>query len=222
VILRYRICYQKNNELIFISHLDLQQTFQRAFRRAKFKLIFSEGFNPHPKLTFSPPLTLFVSSAEEYLDVQMESDVSEEELKKRLQGVLPPSLLVNHIRRLTDQDQALSELIGMGDYTIILELEGMPDNIGIALTELLNAPVISVKKRNKQKKIVEKDIKSGIYAFTYQKTGNLLTIECVLSLVNNTLLNPTTVAAALFENIPQLAGAKVTAIRKNRIFPPEK
>ena len=41
-----RVKYKKEDEMIFISHLDLQRLLQRAFRRAKINLSYSEGFNP--------------------------------------------------------------------------------------------------------------------------------------------------------------------------------
>ena len=48
-----RVKYKKEDEMIFISHLDLQRLLQRAFRRAKITLSYSEGFNPHIKIAFA-------------------------------------------------------------------------------------------------------------------------------------------------------------------------
>ena len=51
-----RVKYKKEDEMIFISHLDLQRLLQRAFRRAKINLSYSEGFNPHPKMSYGNAL----------------------------------------------------------------------------------------------------------------------------------------------------------------------
>ena len=44
-----RTKFNKEGDMIYISHLDLQQVLQRAFRRAGIDLVHSQGYNPHPK-----------------------------------------------------------------------------------------------------------------------------------------------------------------------------
>ena len=44
-----RTKFNKEGDMIYISHLDLQQLLQRAFRRAEIDLVHSQGFNPHPR-----------------------------------------------------------------------------------------------------------------------------------------------------------------------------
>ena len=46
--------YQKHEALSFISHLDIQRTLQRAFRRARIPLAYSDGFNPHSLPPYRP------------------------------------------------------------------------------------------------------------------------------------------------------------------------
>ncbi len=221
-VLKYRICYQKNDALIFISHLDFQKTFQRAFRRAQVDLAFSEGFNPHPKMTYSPPLSLFVSSAEEYLDVQLNTELSEDEIARRFRSVLPPSLIVNSVKQLCEKDKHLSALIGWGEYQIELIKENLQQDICQIVEDFYQSSEnIIIKKRNKKNKLLEKDIKSGIRALRCNKEGDMLILNCILSLVNDTLLNPGVVIAALIENIPALEDAKTISIRKIRTFPYE-
>lgn len=220
--MKYRICYQKNDALIFISHLDLQKTFQRAFRRAQVDLAFSEGFNPHPKMTYSPPLSLFVSSAEEYVDVQLNTELSEDEILRRFRNVFPPSLVVNSVKQLCENDKPLSALIGWGEYRIKLIRENLPQDICRIVEEFYqNSENIVIKKRNKKNKMIEKDIKSDIRALRCNKEDDILILNCILSLENDTLLNPGVVIAALIEHIPVLQGAITNSIRKIRTFPYE-
>ena len=47
-----RTKFNKEGDMIYISHLDLQQLLQRAFRRAEIDLVHSQGFNPHPKISY--------------------------------------------------------------------------------------------------------------------------------------------------------------------------
>ncbi len=61
----YLLQFQKQEKARFLSHLDMARLFIRAFRRAKLPLKFSEGFHAHPKVRFSPPLSVGVESLEE-------------------------------------------------------------------------------------------------------------------------------------------------------------
>ncbi len=69
--------------MIYISHLDLQQLLQRAFRRAEIDLVHSQGFNPHPKISYGNALALGTESQGEYVDVEIEEDLSVEEYLKQ-------------------------------------------------------------------------------------------------------------------------------------------
>lgn len=59
---RYRLKLCKLNELKFISHLDWQNLILKSLRRAEVKLALSEGFNPMPKVSYSPALPIFIES----------------------------------------------------------------------------------------------------------------------------------------------------------------
>ncbi len=219
VILRYRICYQKNDDLIFISHLDLQKMFQRAFRRAKIDLAYSEGFNPHPKMSYSPPLSLFVSSAEEYLDVYVSSGQDTEEIKIRLSEVLPDSIVINHVELLDNNADNLSDLIVWGEYEIILHDEGLPKSICDDIKHYYESnEAINVTKRNKKKKLIQKNIKPNIKSFDCVRQDNNLYIKCELSLRNNAILNPNYIVKALRENLEILKDAKIASIRKTKVL----
>lgn len=54
--------FTKTGNLKYISHLDLHRAMTRLLLRSGLPIRFSEGFNPHPKLTFAQPLSLFQES----------------------------------------------------------------------------------------------------------------------------------------------------------------
>ena len=53
-----RLFYTKTGSAKYISHLDVMRAFQRAFRRSKIPVWYTEGFHPHLYLTFALPLSL--------------------------------------------------------------------------------------------------------------------------------------------------------------------
>ena len=64
----YSLCFSKEGDMKFISHLDLLRTFIRALRRAGIPVAYSQGFNHVPRLTFAAPLAVGMEGRNEYLD----------------------------------------------------------------------------------------------------------------------------------------------------------
>lgn len=83
--------FEKTGNLQYISHLDLQRAVTRLLLRTGLPICYSEGFNPHPKLTFAQPLSIFQESLCECMEFRMEADVlpSEQETLAALQAVSP-------------------------------------------------------------------------------------------------------------------------------------
>ena len=217
--MRYRICYQKNDDLIFISHLDLQKMFQRAFRRAKIDLAYSEGFNPHPKMSYSPPLSLFVSSAEEYLDVSVTTSQDTDHIKEKLTETLPKALIINEVRLLEENSENLSNVIEWGTYRITLENNDLPQNMCEIITSYFEFhDEILITKRNKKKRLIQKNIKENILSLTCESSESGIVLTCILALRNNEVLNPVYVVKALRENIEELKYVKTLSMRKTSVL----
>ena len=66
---RLRIRFSRGEELKFISHLDIIRLWERALRRARIGLAYSEGFSPHPRISLAAPLSLGITSDAELMDV---------------------------------------------------------------------------------------------------------------------------------------------------------
>lgn len=82
VTLRLQFC--KKGALQYISHLDLQRTFQRILSRAELPLWYTQGFNPHPKLVFGLPLPIGCESVCEMADIKLTRDIPAEDVLARL------------------------------------------------------------------------------------------------------------------------------------------
>lgn len=90
-----RIRFEKTGDGKFISHLDLNRTMIFALRRAKLPVWYTEGFNPHPYITFALALPVGVESTCEIMDFRLTADAFPvEEIPARLNACLPESLRV--------------------------------------------------------------------------------------------------------------------------------
>ena len=79
----------------FISHLDLLRCFERAILRSGLPVEYSQGFNPHQKMTFALPLPVGVTSECEVVDIFFEEGkISDLEITEKLNLNLPPDIRV--------------------------------------------------------------------------------------------------------------------------------
>jgi len=83
----------------YISHLDLMRLFMRAMRRAELPLKFTEGFNPHPKLSIKRALKLGLESENEEASIILKEAVSPQDFKSRLQEQLPEGIEIKDAQR---------------------------------------------------------------------------------------------------------------------------
>lgn len=191
--MKYRICYEKKGALIFISHLDVQKAFQRAFRRTDIRLAMSQGFHPHPKMTYSPPLPLFVASEEEYLDVALDTFFTEAEILEKLNHALPRDMRAKWVKMLGEHEPSLTDLLQWGQYRIILRAERAFTTADALSVEQFfeESRELLVEKKNKKGELLQKDIRPQIRALAASCTdsGEMI-VTALLSMRNDNLLNP--------------------------------
>jgi radical SAM-linked protein len=141
--------FEKADPVKYISHLDMMRAFERAFRRAGLPLAFSEGFNPHPRLTFAPALSVGVTSSGEYLDAEFYEDIPAKEVITRLNSSLPEGLKILKAG-FPDEKYALSK-INAASYTVAISGDISREDMERAVKELLNQKQIIVDKVSKGK-----------------------------------------------------------------------
>lgn len=106
-VCRIRCSYSKHGRLRFVAHLDLSQLIIRALRRAKLPLVYTQGFNPKPKLSFGPPLQLGIESDAEYFDLFLKDKLSLEDIKERLNNELPSGIMINNLKQIDLKAEAI-------------------------------------------------------------------------------------------------------------------
>lgn len=214
--MKYRISYKKTGRLIYVSHLDMQRTFQRLFRRAGLDLEFSQGFNPHPLLSYTPPVPLFAASDDEYLDVQLTGSHTDSEIFTKLPPLSPEGLVIKSVKKLDENDRPLSETFKKADYVITLNVENISAE---SLNDFyLSSETINVEKLSKKKQLKIVDIKPMIYDFRAENTKDGIEISCTLSLANESLLNPFVLVKALCENKVLPESCKTKRIFKQKAY----
>ena len=94
---KLRMRFQKTGRAVYISHLDLMHTLQRAFSRAGYELKYSEGFNPHPSMSIALPLSVGAASVCELMDFTLKHDTALPDIKEKLNAAMPEGICVSDI-----------------------------------------------------------------------------------------------------------------------------
>lgn len=146
--MKLRMKFKKERPVMFISHLDMMRTFERAFRRADLPVAFTQGFNPRPKISFTPALSVGITSSSEYMDVEFYEDVSVDDVNIRLNRVLPEGLRVINIG-IPDEKLPLSMLNG-ARYVVKVTLKSWDlQKLEKSINTLLRQDEIIVEKVTK-------------------------------------------------------------------------
>ena len=89
---RLRIRFRRGEEIKFISHLDIMRLWERALRRARIPLTYSEGFNPRPRISLVAPLSVGVIGEAELMDIFIDKKVSPHWFTAAVSQQLPPGI----------------------------------------------------------------------------------------------------------------------------------
>ncbi len=92
-IYRLRVIYEKKNFSKFISGKNFAKIIERCLRRLEIPLKFTEGFNPHPKISFGPTLPVNIEGEAECLDIYFEKRIDEKEFLEKVNRILPDGTL---------------------------------------------------------------------------------------------------------------------------------
>ena len=189
---KLRMRFSKTGRAIYISHLDLMATMQRAFSRADFPLKYSEGFNPRPQISIALPLSVGCASLCEIMDFQLASEVDITLMRERLNSTMPEGIEVLEIYEPTRKNAELKWLAveGIFEYDD-REVYIIKDR----LAAFFARESIVIEKKTKRG-CAEADIRPAIREIAFSATGEAVALKAVISAQNPTI-NPELLCAAL-------------------------
>jgi radical SAM-linked protein len=103
---KVRIRFQKKGGLRLVSHHDLMRCFERMLRRAELPFRSTSGFHPKPRLVFALSLPLGAVGLNEVVELELDAEVTPEEVGERLARQAPPGLEILSARRIDPRTTA--------------------------------------------------------------------------------------------------------------------
>ena len=189
---KLRLRFEKTGRAVYISHLDLMHTLQRAFSRAGLALKYSEGFNPHPQISIAQPLSVGVASVCEILDFKLKEEADPAALPERLSAVMPEGILVTDCWEPVYKPALLKylEIEGVFEY----DARPVPE-MRDALEAFFARESIVITKKTKRGE-GPSDIRPAIRSISFAEGDGAVLLHAVISAQEPTL-NPALLSDAL-------------------------
>ena len=170
--LRIRVRFRKYDVMKYVGHLDLMRYFQKAIRRSRIPIRYSEGYSPHQILSFAAPLGVGLTSDGEYMELLLDSDISEidtDELVKNLNAQMAYGVEIVSAHILPDSAKNAMASLAAAGYRVTYRDKAPFLDAAAAKKSLREfyAPgrsIIVTKKTKKSERTL--DIAPLIYEFT--------------------------------------------------------
>ena len=209
-----RVWFKKMGMSRYVSHLDLMRSMTRALRRAKVPLWYTEGFNPHPYITFALPLSLGMESLCESMDVRIVGESTNEELFDMLKGSMPPGIDIISV----DEPQYDPKHITFGEFDILFDTEKDADALKADIEDMLSKDELIVQKLGKKgrhKVLKDIDLIEFIIDYKIGVMGDRVKLSVTLPAGSTTNINPSLLADEISKNNGDVA---YTLIRKQLLL----
>lgn len=167
-----RLRFSKQGKVAWISHRDVARCFDRAIRRSRIELEYSQGFSPRPKISFGLALPTGAQSVAEYLDFSVAAgfDFVVSELARTLSSKLPSGIEVVAAEIPDDQKTSLQALTTCCDWRY--HISDLPESALMSGVEkFLLASSVVVPRTRKGKEGVA-DIRPGVFSLEVDQSSN--------------------------------------------------
>ncbi len=170
---RLQITFGKFDTLKYTGNLDLAKMWERVLRRAQLPVLYTEGFNPRPRLQLASALPLGITSECEILDVSLREKIETTHLIEQLLRVSPPGLHIYNIETVDVRSPALQTLVRSAEYRLEFTEDVDPTTLREKIDHILNADVV-IKTRTKRGKEISSNIRPLIYDLHLDDNNHLI------------------------------------------------
>lgn len=200
--MKVRVKFAKYGVMKFIGHLDIMRFFQKAIRRASIDVKYSEGFSPHQIMSFAAPLGVGMESIGEYMDIEINSQTSAEDMKLALNQVMVEGMEILSVTTLADRAKNAMASVAAASYQICMKEGGFPvDDLKSCVQDFYGQEEIPYTKETK-KSVRELDLKQGIYEMDADEDGR---IRMLVNASSSGNIKPSMV----FEKFCEFAGVEI-------------
>ncbi|WP_319370971.1 TIGR03936 family radical SAM-associated protein [uncultured Ilyobacter sp.] len=186
--MKKRLYFDKNEDMKYISHLDMMRFLERLLKKAKIEVKYSEGFHPRPRMSFGNPVSLGVEAYDEVMDLELLVEMDNDILLKKLNAACPQGFKFNAAEDVPRKSSIAEEF-----QIMVYEITGEAAVLEKLKKLLEQDEIVEVKIKSGKRK--ERNLKDRIQS--YGIDGNNLRLELINTSPNVFLgmaeINPTEV-----------------------------
>ena len=151
-IRKYRAKVTKKGYLKFLSHLDWQNTLVKGLFRSQLPVVFTEGFNPIPKISLGAALPIFLESNTEFIDFELYGEHDINNLIDILNSSFDPMAQIINICEIDKNTMSLDHTTQWARYEIVHLIEDISnfEDLMYIKDKLTSEDEIFLKKKTKK------------------------------------------------------------------------
>lgn len=177
--MKLRVKYEITEAGRYLGHLDLTRTIMKTLRRAQIPVMLSEGFNPHPRLSFAMPLSVGHTGLAEYFEVILAQEISEEEFKESFNQHAPGAIRLTEVKEIKEKSESLFNMINAARYYLDF-YKADCTLLKEACAGILEKKEIIILKKSK-KKTKETDIRPLIFQIDLTEYDGFCRLDIALA-----------------------------------------
>jgi radical SAM-linked protein len=135
---RLRVSFTREDELKFLSHLDIMKLWERALRRANVPVAYSQGFVQHTRISLAAPLSVGMTSQAELMDVYLSRWLSPPVFKQQVMPQLPRGITLLDVCPVNPDGPSLQAAVRLAEYEVEMENDRDSSAVETAIRALLS------------------------------------------------------------------------------------
>ena len=189
--------FQKTGKMRHLSHLEMARVFDRAVRRARIPVDYTEGYHPRARISFAPPLPVGAEGLRELCEIDLAGEMSPRDSGKALGKHLPRGLDLVSAQVLARGRRSPFANLSRAEYNISIEIiDSTTQQLQRAIEQFDQAEHVSVRRETKRQ-VHQIDIRPGTYQLELQQEDNRLCLYMTLGFGQQDLVKPAEVVSAL-------------------------
>ena len=180
---RYQLYFSRGRRLSYLSHLENVSVIIRGLRRLKIPLAFSQGFHPHPKVSFAHALPVGLGSLKEVMEFRTLAPIDGDQLKREWPQAMPSELEFIDSIQLGDRVVAIDRRLLGCVYRIKAEnsiWQALLPEIELTVGQVIAGQKPLILQRKRKGKLQEIDLAPHLKAAKINDDGELIITICVL------------------------------------------
>lgn len=181
LLVRFRI----GGSLRFLSHAETLRVFQRACVRADIPIQYTQGFNPHPKMTLPLPRPVGVESDDELLCIRVSCTSNEQQavdyetqIKTQLSEQLPEGL---ELLSVSVTKAGRSFLPGSATYVLPVRREYLTSDLKRRIKHILASESLPIERKTGPENLKFKTLDVRGFLKSIELEDGCIIVQCKIS-----------------------------------------